>query len=52
MGSDPWWIWLLPILFSGPWVAGVIWICLRRKADGREPPPSLAEIARRRLWDS
>jgi hypothetical protein len=45
----PWWVWLLPILFSAPWIAGIIWFWRRTEGDNGEPP-SMGELARRRLW--
>jgi hypothetical protein len=50
MGSDPWWVWLLPILFTIPWIAGIAWICLRSTRDSGEVLPSMADAARHRLW--
>ena len=50
MVADGGWTWALPILFTAPWIAGAIWILLRSTGGDGEPPPSMAELARRRLW--
>jgi hypothetical protein len=47
--GDPWWIWLLPILFSAPWIAGIIWFWPRDRSEN-EVSPSTADLAARRLW--
>jgi hypothetical protein len=47
MGTDPWWIWLLPLVFSLPWLAAIA-LVLRRKVPGDGAlPPSMAELWRR-----
>ncbi|HST16694.1 MAG TPA: hypothetical protein VLK36_03430 [Gaiellaceae bacterium] len=50
MVPDGSWTWLpVSLLFGAPWIAGIIWVCLRTR--GRDHvPPSLAEMASRRLW--
>jgi hypothetical protein len=50
MVTDGGWSWFLPILFSAPWIAGIVWVLLRSPRGGGETPPSMAELARRRLW--
>jgi len=45
MGSSPWWVWLLPL----PWVVAVAWAWLRTGRADDSVPPSLGELARRRL---
>ncbi|MGB2876317.1 MAG: hypothetical protein WBB76_12710 [Gaiellaceae bacterium] len=49
MAANPWLAWLLPIAFSGPWIAAIIWICLKSELAPGDAAPSLAEQARRRL---
>jgi hypothetical protein len=39
----------LPLLFSAPWLAGIVWFARRGGLSDGEPP-SLAEAARTRLW--
>ncbi len=41
---------LLSLLFSAPWVAAAIWFWLHTPRIGWEEPPSMADMARRRLW--
>ena len=43
------WSWL-PLLFSAPWLAAIVYLRLRDDYDTGEPPASAAEEARRRLW--
>jgi hypothetical protein len=50
MGADPWWIWLLVVALTAPWLAGVLVISMWGTRDSGEEPPSLAETAQRRLW--
>jgi hypothetical protein len=45
----PWWVWLLPVLFSAPWIAAIVWFWPRDGFRGAEVP-SMAELARERLW--
>jgi hypothetical protein len=45
---DSWWIWLLPLLFSAPWIAAIVWFWPRGGFRGGEVP-SMAELARERL---
>jgi hypothetical protein len=40
---------LLPILFSAPWIVAIAVFWPRGTKDGEEPPPSMGELARRRL---
>ncbi len=49
MFGDPWWVWLLPLVFAAPWLAGIAYVCLRtpRREDG--VPPSAAQAALRRF---
>jgi hypothetical protein len=51
-GALAWWKWLLPILFGSPWIVAIVWYGrrLRSEGGGLELPPSVAELARRRLW--
>jgi hypothetical protein len=50
IASDVWWTWLpISILFSAPWIAAIVWICVRNP-ESREAVPSVAEVVRRRLW--
>jgi hypothetical protein len=44
--TDAWW--LLPLAFSVPWMAAIVWVCLRSapSAEG-EAPPSAQEALRR-----
>jgi hypothetical protein len=46
--SGPW-IWLLPLLFSAPWIAAIIWFW-PREGFGDEPPASMGELTRQRLF--
>jgi hypothetical protein len=42
---------LLSLLFGAPWLVPAVWLWLRaRKVD--HVPPSLAQSARERLWQS
>ncbi|HMB18655.1 MAG TPA: hypothetical protein VKO41_05000 [Gaiellaceae bacterium] len=51
MAAEPWWSWLLlSLLFSAPWFIAAIWVWRRTPRDALEEPPSMAELARRRLW--
>jgi hypothetical protein len=52
MGADPWWIWLLPVLFAAPWIAAIVWVRLRSGRGSLTEPPSMAEAAARRLWSA
>ena len=52
MAGDPWWTWLLPLVFAAPWIAASVWICIRYPRLWDEDPPSLAEMTRKRLVDS
>ena len=47
--GGPWWVWLLPVVFGAPWIAAIVWLWSKRPRDGAVPP-SLAEMARKRLW--
>ena len=51
MGNDSVWAMIAyPLLFSVPWVAGIIWLCKRTPPVGDgTPPPSMGERARSRL---
>ncbi|HVD25488.1 MAG TPA: hypothetical protein VNB86_05790 [Gaiellaceae bacterium] len=44
----PWWVWLLPVLFSAPWIAAIVWFWPREGFGGGETP-SMGELARERL---
>jgi hypothetical protein len=48
MHSGALWIWLLPLLFSAPWIAAIVWFW-PREGFRDEPPPSMGELARSRL---
>jgi hypothetical protein len=48
-GYTPWWIWGLPVLLVSPWLVAVA-LCLRGQRGNRDVPPSMADLARRRLW--
>lgn len=48
---NPWWVWLLPLFFSAPWIAAILWVWRRRPIDG-EISLSMAEQTRKRLWTS
>ncbi|MEA2208354.1 MAG: hypothetical protein QOF54_831, partial [Solirubrobacteraceae bacterium] len=24
--GDPWWVWLLPLLFAAPWITAIVWL--------------------------
>jgi hypothetical protein len=50
MGTDPWWAWLLGLLFAAPWLVAIAWIWLRTPPPTTEAP-SLAELVRSR-WTS
>jgi hypothetical protein len=51
VASGVWWTWLpLSILFSAPWIAAIVWICVRTPGNP-QAAPSVAEVVRRRLWD-
>jgi hypothetical protein len=52
MGSDSWLSWLIPILFSAPWLVAIVWVWMRSAGERAGEPVSLAETARRRLWAS
>ncbi|HVC86786.1 MAG TPA: hypothetical protein VNC40_05075 [Gaiellaceae bacterium] len=43
------WVWLLPLAFGSPWLAGSIVLWRYRVRDG-SIPPSAADLARTRLW--
>jgi hypothetical protein len=47
--GGPWWIWLLPVLLSAPWLGAIIWFW-PSKGERRDDPASMAEMARQRLW--
>jgi hypothetical protein len=47
--SFPLWAWLLPFLFSAPWIVAIVWFWRHTPRDD-ETPPSMAERARDRLW--
>jgi hypothetical protein len=47
--TDPWWVWLLPLIFAAPWITAIVWFWRTRSRDGALPP-SLADEARKRLW--
>jgi hypothetical protein len=50
MLSQPWWEMLVyPALFSVPWVIAIAWIVRRTPGGDGTPPPSMGELARRRL---
>jgi len=45
-----WWVvWLLALAAALPWIAATALVLRSRRGD-REVPPSMAEMARRRLW--
>jgi hypothetical protein len=44
-----WWAWLVPTLFGAPWLAAIAWCWRHRPRDGAIPP-SMADLARQRLW--
>ncbi|MDX6619617.1 MAG: hypothetical protein QOK36_2003 [Gaiellales bacterium] len=48
---DPWWVWLLPVGFAAPWITAIIGFWRTRSRDD-ELPPSMADEARKRLWES
>jgi hypothetical protein len=50
VGANPWWAWLLPILFGAPWLAAIAWVWFRSPSKSGEAPPSLAELIQQRLW--
>jgi hypothetical protein len=52
MAVNPWWTWLLPLLFAAPWIAAIAWVCLRYPLLWQQEAPSMADMARRRLLDS
>jgi hypothetical protein len=45
----PWWAWLVPVAVSAPWIAGIAYYWRHRPRD-RSLPPSMADLARKRLW--
>jgi len=48
--SAPWWVvWLVALAAASPWTGFALWY-LRLDRGNRELPPSMAEMARRRLW--
>jgi 4-amino-4-deoxy-L-arabinose transferase-like glycosyltransferase len=48
--GGPWWIWfLIPVLFSAPWLGAIIWFW-PSKGERHDEPASMAEMARQRLW--
>jgi hypothetical protein len=49
--SNPWSTWLLAFALASPWIVLVAWF-LRKDGGNREVPPSMAEMARKRLWTS
>jgi len=49
MAQTPWFVWLLPFIVASPWIAAIAWYLPRLRSD-REVPPSMGEMARRRLW--
>jgi hypothetical protein len=38
MSIDPWWTWLLPLVFAAPWVVGIAWLVRRTPPDSNVPP--------------
>jgi hypothetical protein len=46
-----WWV-PLAFLFSAPWLAAIVWVCVRAPDDSGEVEPGYAELARRRLRSS
>jgi len=46
--DGPWWIWFLPMLFSAPWIAGILWFWPRGARSNDAPLSSMAEMARQR----
>jgi len=50
MGNDSLWVVLgYPLLFSTPWIAGIVWLCKRTHGGDGTPEPSMGERARSRL---
>jgi hypothetical protein len=46
--TDPWWVWLLPVLFAAPWITVIIWFWSQEPRDGAVSP-SMADRLRERL---
>jgi len=42
-------LWLVYLGFAMPWVVPIVWFWHQRPRDGAVPP-SMADLARKRLW--
>jgi hypothetical protein len=50
MSAPSWWVvWLVALAAVFPWAAFAVWY-LRLDRGTKEVPPSMGELARRRLW--
>ena len=47
--GGPWWVWLVGLGFASPWIAASIYLWRKIPRDGAIPP-SMADIAKKRLW--
>jgi hypothetical protein len=45
-----WAAWLVPVALGAPWITGIAYYWRRSKPLDGSVPPSMADMARKRLW--